>query len=58
MMQALLLIGLGICLPAAFNVLFDWRRNKRMDRWMQERRYLPTCAIAGSVRPARPGRPS
>lgn len=58
LLQAVLLIALGICAAATINLLFDWRRNKRLDAWMKEPRYLPSCASAGAIRPARPGRPS
>lgn len=52
--QAMLLIAIGIGAASTINLLFDWRRNKRMDAWLKEPRYLPTCVIAGSVRPGRP----
>lgn len=58
MLQALLLIALGVGVAATINLLFDWRRNRRIDRWMKEPRYLPACASAGAIRPARPGRRS
>lgn len=52
-LQALLLIALGVGVAATINLLFDWRRNKRLDKWMEEPRYLPACASAGTVRPGR-----
>ena len=52
--QALLLIAVGIGAASTINLLFDWRRNRALDKWMEETRSLPTCVIAGSVRPGRP----
>lgn len=53
LLQALFLIALGVGVAATVNLLFDWRRNQRLDRWMAEPRYLPACAIAGTVRRGR-----
>ncbi len=53
LIQAVLLIALGVCGAATINLLFDWRRNRLLARWGQERRYLPSCASAGTVRPGR-----
>lgn len=58
LIQALLLIALGVAGAATINLVFDWRRNHYRDKWLEERRYLPTCAAAGVIRPSRPGRPS
>lgn len=52
-LQALLLIALGVGVASTINLLFDWRRNKRIDQWLEEPRYLPACASAGTVRPGR-----
>lgn len=49
MIQALFLIFIGIAVAASINAVFDWRRNKRIDKWLEERRYLPVCASAGTV---------
>ena len=49
MIQALFLIFVGIGIASTINVVFDWRRNKRIDEWHAERRYLPVCASAGTV---------
>ena len=54
LLQALLLIAVGIGAASTINLLFDWRRNRLLARWGQERRYLPSCASAGTVRPGRP----
>ncbi len=54
LLQALFLIALGVGVAGTANLIFDWRRNHYRDEWMKERRYLPTCASAGSVRPGRP----
>lgn len=51
--QALLLIGIGIGAASTINLLFDWRRNRALDKWMEAPRSLPACALAGSVRPGR-----
>lgn len=49
MIQALFLIFVGIGIASTINVIFDWRRNKHIDKWNEERRYLPACASAGTV---------
>lgn len=53
LLQAVFLMALGVGVAATINLLFDWRRNKRLDKWLAEPRYLPTCASAGTVRPGR-----
>ncbi len=53
LVQALLLIAIGIGAASTINLLFDWRRNHYLDKWMEEPRYLPACASAGTVRPGR-----
>lgn len=53
MMLALGLIAIGICLPAAINVLFGWRQRRRMQAYRAGVVYLPWCASAGTVRPGR-----
>lgn len=50
MIQALFLIFVGIGIASTINVVFDWRRNKRLDKWNEEPRNLPLCASAGTVR--------
>lgn len=54
MTLALLLIGLGICLPATINLVFGWRQRRRVRAYQQGVVYLPWCASAGTVRPGRP----
>lgn len=58
MLLALLLIGIGICLPATINLLFGWRQRRRVRAYQEGVVYLPWCASAGVLRPARPGRRS
>jgi hypothetical protein len=53
MMLALLLITIGICLPATINLLFDWRQRRRVQAYREGVVYLPWCAMAGTVRPGR-----
>lgn len=50
MIQAVFLIFIGIAVAASINTLFDWRRNKRLDKWNEEPRNLPLCASSGAVR--------
>lgn len=49
MIQALFLIFIGVAVAATVNTIFDWRRNKRIDKWNAEPRNLPLCASAGTV---------
>lgn len=56
MMLALALIGLGIGLPAVINAVFGWRQRRRVAAYRAGVVYLPWCAAAGVLRPARPVR--
>ena len=50
MMLALLLLTIGICLPATINLLFDCLQRRRVQAYREGVVYLPWCASAGTVR--------
>ena len=53
MMLALVLITIGVCLPATINLLFDCWQRRRVKAYQEGVRFLPWSASAGTVRPGR-----
>ena len=53
LVQALLLIAIGICGAATINLVFGWRQRRAVQAYREGVVYLPWCASAGTVRPGR-----
>lgn len=53
LLQALVLIGVGVLGASTINLVFGWRQRRRVQAYQEGVVYLPWCASAGTVRPGR-----